>query len=178
MWRLSSTSLACRTSASLTEIAPLSGSTRRLKHRSSVVLPDPLSPTSATHSPSATSIDTPASASTGPAGVAYRFITSRAVRDTSVRSAGGFRRLEYATAWELGSKGTESLAFLQLGETEISKANDSDRFDPPLDALPIPQPRFPIPEDRATLRGQGVSTRQVKNRPVFPSRRPEWTNVN
>jgi len=31
---------------------------------------------------------------------------------------------------------------------------------------------------RATLHAVGVSTRQVKSRPVFPSRRPEWMNAN
>ena len=45
---------------------PPSGSVMRLKQRSSVVFPDPLSPTSATHSPAAAASDTPSSAATAP----------------------------------------------------------------------------------------------------------------
>ena len=73
--RRSATLGRSRTFVPPTKISPLVGSTRRLKHRSSVVFPDPLSPTSATLVPAATSRLTPSSATTSP----YRCTTSRAV---------------------------------------------------------------------------------------------------
>ena len=51
-----------RTLVSPTNASPASGSTIRLKQRSNVVLPEPLSPTSATAPPAGTSSDTSSSA--------------------------------------------------------------------------------------------------------------------
>ena len=66
MRRRSSTASVASTSSPSTRTVPASGSVIRLKQRSSVLFPDPLSPTSATHSPGATSSDTPASAAVAP----------------------------------------------------------------------------------------------------------------
>ena len=62
-----------------TSTTPASGLTMALKQRSSVVFPDPLSPTSAAHEPRVTSSETPSSAVVGP----YRLTTLR------TRRAGG-----------------------------------------------------------------------------------------
>src|SRR2546423_14579933 len=55
MLRRSSTADSVRTFLSATNISPRSGSTNLLKQRSSVVFPDPLSPTSAVARPAVTS---------------------------------------------------------------------------------------------------------------------------
>jgi hypothetical protein len=61
----------------------------RLNMRSSVVFPEPLSPTSAMHSPGATARITPAKASTAP----YRFVISFAA------NAAGCRAMSGSVAW-------------------------------------------------------------------------------
>src|SRR5262245_13913214 len=68
-----------RTSTSPTQTIPASGWTRRLKHRSSVVFPDPLSPTSATHAADGTVSVTSARATNVP----KRFETPDAESDAA-----------------------------------------------------------------------------------------------
>src|SRR5262245_11924587 len=64
--RRSWTASTARTSSSPRQTTPASGSTRRLKQRRSVVLPEPLSPTRATHALAGTVSVTPSSAMTVP----------------------------------------------------------------------------------------------------------------
>src|SRR5688572_24698304 len=72
-----------RTSTSPTETIPASGCTSRLKHRSSVVFPDPLSPTSATHDADGTTSVTFSRATNAP----KRFVTPDADSDSAFELA-------------------------------------------------------------------------------------------
>src|SRR6186997_1007416 len=87
-----------RTSWSPTSTSPLTGSIRRLKQRSSVDFPEPLSPTSAVTVAGGTSMLTPSSATVSP----KRWVTLRAASELGIPNSGYAKRQALRDHWRCG----------------------------------------------------------------------------